>query len=33
MGIGFLTDNLVSGMFIGLGAGFALLAITYLIKK
>lgn len=31
MGVGFLTDQLVAGMFIGLGAGFILLAITMFI--
>jgi len=33
MGIGFLTDQLVAGMFIGLGAGFFLFAIASFIKK
>lgn len=27
MGVGFLTDNLVAGLFIGLGAGFLLFAL------
>lgn len=31
MGIGFLTDELVASMFIGLGAGFILFAISMFI--
>jgi len=33
MGIGFLVDNIPAGMFIGLGAGFVLLAIVNIFKK
>ena len=33
MGLGFLYDNLVAGMFIGLGAGFVLFALTMVFKK
>jgi hypothetical protein len=33
MGIGFLIDNLVAGLFIGLGAGFALFAIAAVIRE
>lgn len=33
MGIGFLTDNLVAYLFIGLGAGFALFAIAVLLSR
>lgn len=33
MGIGFLIDNLVAGLFIGLGAGFTLFAMTAVIRE
>jgi len=33
MGIGFLIDQLVPGMFIGLGAGFTLFAISLILGK
>jgi hypothetical protein len=33
MGIGFLTDNFVAWMFIGLGAGFAFMLLAKLVRK
>ena len=33
MGIGFLTDKLVSGMYIGLGVGFVLFITSFLLIK
>ena len=33
MGVGFLTDNLIPGLFIGLGLGFVCFALSLMVSK